>query len=273
MASTEEIWEQERRVENRWAAVYDHIFDHLQPAYRLYKMDVARRVYQVWRNKPGPVVEIGCGTGLALRCVRDTGVPESLLCGVDISESMVHNAGMSLPESRFIAAPFETITLDEQVQVAYFSSALHHLPDKKLVGAKLREIVRPGGYVLVGEPNEDWLFQNVWLNRLARVLNPLWLWLWMWNRESFRQSKRTMHEIGESAFHEHLRADDVLKMMREGFRLVEYSTDFGVTRLFESVIVRAGQSLSLVRWMDAWMRSLAPQRGGKLIMMFQREGA
>jgi len=217
------------------------------------------------------VVEIGCGTGLVLRRVRDAGVPEGMLCGVDISELMIRNAAVALPESRLMAAPFETISLNEPVQVAYFCGALHHLPDKLLVAAKLREIVRPGGYALICEPNQEWLFQNVWLNRLARATNPFWLWLWMVNREAFRQGKRATRELGESPFHEHLRASHVLEMMSKGFRPIAHSTDFALTRLFESVITRPGLPLSLVGRLDRWAKLLAPNRGGRISMLFQRE--
>jgi len=110
------------------------------------------------------VLDVGCGNGVFLpilspKCRR--------LVGVDISSDMLNDASdtiaklkcnnISLVHSSVEDMPFETCEFDLIVIV----DVLHHLPEPKVALSEIKRVLKPGGRVLVFEPNK---------------LNPL-LWL------------------------------------------------------------------------------------------------
>lgn len=97
----------------------------------------------------GPVLEVGCGTGLATRELVRLGLDMS---GVDLSPGMLAVARKSLPQVDFtVASMLDLPQTSDSVDgvVAYYSTI--HVPDDLLPTAlsELVRVLRPGGHLLV----------------------------------------------------------------------------------------------------------------------------
>jgi SAM-dependent methyltransferase len=98
----------------------------------------------------GPVLEVGCGTGLATAELVGLGLDVS---GVDLSPGMLTVARAALPQLTFtvgsmLALPYATDSFDGVV--AFYSTI--HVPDAQLptAFAELARVLRPGGHLLLG---------------------------------------------------------------------------------------------------------------------------
>jgi SAM-dependent methyltransferase len=103
----------------------------------------------------GPVLDVGCGYGtLTTAITRDDG----LACvGVDLDEASLAVARARCPECRFEHAGAATLPFgDASFTTIVLRDALHHLvnePDWPATGRELRRVMRPGGRVVVLDPN------------------------------------------------------------------------------------------------------------------------
>ncbi|MEZ5354317.1 MAG: class I SAM-dependent methyltransferase [Bryobacteraceae bacterium] len=269
------IWHDEAQVEDAWAEHYDKIYEEWQPCYRLYKEKVASIVHACWQERPGRVLEVGCGTGAVLSQLA-TLIPAGQLAGVDISHRMIEIAARKLPEASFAAKQVEEYKSPEPFEVVYFCGSLHHMPDQRLVADSIHALTAPGARVVVCEPNQDWLYQNVWLNRLRRIVSPSWIWLRLSNAGEIAKIQRTMRPLDEPAFHEHIDAAAVVDTFGRQFDLRSSSSDFHLTRLFEGVLTGGSgwaQRIGALREADARLARQHPLRGGAIEMVFERRSS
>jgi 2-polyprenyl-3-methyl-5-hydroxy-6-metoxy-1,4-benzoquinol methylase len=99
-------------------------------------------------------VELGCGSGWMTRFVARHGLDAH---GYDISPRMIEIANEQAKEERvdaqFEVADFEALDLRATFDAALTYDALHHSERPELVFASARRALRPGGVLLVAEPN------------------------------------------------------------------------------------------------------------------------
>jgi 2-polyprenyl-3-methyl-5-hydroxy-6-metoxy-1,4-benzoquinol methylase len=104
--------------------------------------------------------ELGCGTGWLSRMFARQGVRA---VGYDISPGMVdiarEEAAREGVDVRYEVADMETLEPDETFDTCVLYDALHHSQRPDLVLATARKTVRPGGRLLMHEPN--------WMHRFA----------------------------------------------------------------------------------------------------------
>jgi SAM-dependent methyltransferase len=98
---------------------------------------------------PGPVVDVGCGTGRLTAHLRDLGID---VFGVDLAPRMVAVARQAYPGLRFeVGSMLALEPADESVAgvLAYYSTI--HVPDDRLadVFAEFARVLAPGGHVLL----------------------------------------------------------------------------------------------------------------------------
>lgn len=119
----------------------------------------------------GRVVDVGCGTGNALRYAVTRGLRIGEYVGLDLSPEMLRvarsKAGTADPPTVWLAAdaghlPFRDASFD----TAITASALHYWDDAAAALAEIRRVLRPGGRLLL----VDWLRDPLPM----RVLN-LWM--------------------------------------------------------------------------------------------------
>jgi phosphatidylethanolamine/phosphatidyl-N-methylethanolamine N-methyltransferase len=117
------------------------------------------------------VMEVGCGTGRNLPFLRDAVGADGEIIGVDASPGMLAEAHKTIERHRWqnvrlIHEDAAKLSLDEPVDVAYFSLSYSVMPDRDAVLDRVWEALRPGGRLVImdaGIPN----------SALGRVLAPL----------------------------------------------------------------------------------------------------
>lgn len=99
---------------------------------------------------PGPVVDVGCGTGRLTAYLHDRGLDAS---GVDLSPGMLREARAAHPHLRFAVGDVLALDLRDAscAGAASWYSLLHLPPDQlpRAVG-ELGRVLRPGGLLLLG---------------------------------------------------------------------------------------------------------------------------
>jgi SAM-dependent methyltransferase len=131
-----------------WVDVLDRVRE--EPAYRAYKARVAQLLRPV---AGGRYLEVGCGTGdEALGLAARFGVE---VVGVDVSETMVEEArarGLADAVVADAAAlPFERGDFDG----AWADRTFQHLAGPEAALVELVRVVRPGGRIVVVDPDYD----------------------------------------------------------------------------------------------------------------------
>jgi ubiquinone/menaquinone biosynthesis C-methylase UbiE len=98
----------------------------------------------------GPVLDVGCGTGLATAHLHGLGVD---ITGVDLSPGMLDVARRSCPDVEFEVASMLALPHADAAfagVVAWYSTI--HVPDNLLPTAlsELARVLRPGGHLMLG---------------------------------------------------------------------------------------------------------------------------
>ena len=109
-------------------------------------------------RKPLRVLDAGCGDGINL--VGLTRIFEELdqpieLTGFDYNELRIERArGLGLACRLEVGSLDHTGLADAGFDLVLINHVLEHIPEKGAVLAELRRIMRPGGLLIVGVPNE-----------------------------------------------------------------------------------------------------------------------
>jgi 2-polyprenyl-3-methyl-5-hydroxy-6-metoxy-1,4-benzoquinol methylase len=120
-------------------------------------------VLQLLDLRPGVTLcELGCGSGWMTRFAARHGV---LAEGFDISPEMIEIAREmaeqdGLENATFDVADMEELDLGRRFDTALVYDALHHSPRADLVFATAHRALKPGGRLLLAEPNWKHRFQG-----------------------------------------------------------------------------------------------------------------
>lgn len=103
------------------------------------------------------LLEIGCGEGANLFHIGQR-CPQAVLVGVDFSRTKVAAARRHLARAglRCALAPGDAADLpfaDQRFDAVLIRDLLHHLPDRGAALQEARRVLRPGGRLLLIEPN------------------------------------------------------------------------------------------------------------------------
>lgn len=126
------------------------------PLAQTYKTDVLRLLALT----PGcRLLEIGCGTGENTRALARQVGADGRVVGVDLSETMVETArhrslGSTLPTEFHVADAESLEWADQSFDAACADRVLQHVDDPGQAIREMARVVRPGGRIVVSEP--DW---------------------------------------------------------------------------------------------------------------------
>ena len=147
---------------------------------------VLRYVGEARLEKPFRSLDVGCGMGwLAERLARFGGV-----WGLDISEEAVRQAQRRVLSGTFVAADF----LEEQLgwepfDLVVCSEVIEHFPDQSGAVARLAELTKPGGRLILTTPNKNVALPEEFQPEL---LQPVENWL---TRQELNQLLSTHYEV------------------------------------------------------------------------------
>jgi ubiquinone/menaquinone biosynthesis C-methylase UbiE len=129
------------------------------------------------QTPPGITVDLGCGTGRVTRALAGGG---RAVIAVDRSTTMLEVARRQVPPSDVVLLRGDVRQLplrDRSVSSVVCSGVLHHVPAWREAVQEAARVLRPGGRLIVREPNADYpaaLFEPFEraLGRLVRWLPP-----------------------------------------------------------------------------------------------------
>jgi ubiquinone/menaquinone biosynthesis C-methylase UbiE len=141
----------------RQAAVFDAIGERYDDAFPHKSAQIIASQWIIDRLAPGArVLDLGCGTGVPTAGMFiESGLD---VVGIDISAQMLHLARRNVPSGRFVA--MDALALDSSLGdfdavVAFFSLLMLRRADIPVVLRRVRGILRPGGYFVVGMVEGD----------------------------------------------------------------------------------------------------------------------
>jgi len=122
---------------------------------------IARRTLSFLALRAGTrVLEVGCGTGVFLPVLARAVAPTGQVVGIDHSGTFLEDARRRLVDVEWASLvtvqqadayhlPFATASFD----AAHAEHVLEHLDDPDAVLEEVRRVVKPGGWIVVGEPH------------------------------------------------------------------------------------------------------------------------
>ncbi len=136
--------------------------------------------FEYLRLRPGlRVLEVGCGPGDFDRAMAPLVLPAGRITAVDYSETMIHEEterlrGTDLPidfrQADVHALPFEAGTFDRALATQVFQ----HLPGPEKGLEEMVRVVRPGGWVVITEPDWDTRVISLSDRNVARAVARKW---------------------------------------------------------------------------------------------------
>lgn len=141
------------------ASVYDAF---LEPFLRPSRLALKRLVQELGAQQ---VLDLGCGTGMQLSRLQDTGVQA---WGVDLSTGMLAQARRQAPQRCLRADATQTPFFDASFDLVYCQYALHEKSRHVIAGvlSEAKRLLKPGGHLVITDyaPSPD---KRPWTSTLA----------------------------------------------------------------------------------------------------------
>ena len=118
------------------------------------------------------ILEVGCGKNALLPYVA-TLSPHATLTGIDVSQKAIDTARRisRTPVKWQVASVEHTPFEDDQFDIVLACRTLHHWKDKAQGLAEISRILKPQGFLLLGDPFTEGLLAHSWLNWIAEKLD------------------------------------------------------------------------------------------------------
>ena len=116
-------------------------------------IEVLKSFFQIGLNPATQsirICDLGCGRGWTAYHLSQFGD----VTGIDLSEAGVRHARTKWPHIRFEQGDITQYRTDEKFDVVVSSEVIEHVPDKEAVFETLRQILKPGGFIIITTPNQ-----------------------------------------------------------------------------------------------------------------------
>lgn len=146
------------QVEKKWYQQYKKEQPYLQSRFEKRLKEIEKR------QKPGKLLDVGCGPGFFLKVAQKHGWD---VFGLDILEEAIIDARRILPPSHLYCGPLEKTSFkDRFFDTIVFFETLEHMVDLKATLVRARIILKDDGFVIITVPNQQGL--------VSRLLNRYW---------------------------------------------------------------------------------------------------
>ncbi len=158
----------------RWTAIDQEDVLERGLSKQLHRVRVAHLLKEIGREiaQAGPflrILDVGCGDGVITKRLRQQFAHASLT-GIDADEVRLARARTQCPGAAFESGDVTALPYpDEAFDVVLCHHVVEHVEDDQAVLRECRRVLRPGGLLLLGIPQEDGAIGR-WLRRLHRRL-------------------------------------------------------------------------------------------------------
>ena len=106
------------------------------------------------------LLDVGCGTGYVLAGIRRR-CPSLVLTGCDVRLTTLLEARRQMPDIQFFAADVFAVPYESEFDVVVALDVLEHIDDDRAALRALRNVVKPGGGLILTVPQHPWLWSDV----------------------------------------------------------------------------------------------------------------
>jgi malonyl-CoA O-methyltransferase len=152
---------------DRFAGSYD-ANSELQASVAETLLDGARHL-----DSRSSILDIGCGTGhVALRAARLW--PQAHITALDAAPGMLGVVHKKAPNLRILHSDAANIRLDEKFDLVFSSMMLHWLDEPTQMASRWRDLLAPGGRLLVAAPVQGSLEEWRRVCAQSGITDPTW---------------------------------------------------------------------------------------------------
>lgn len=156
---------------DRWAGSLDNESRRNQ-----FLRDGQRKVVSLLNLKENSTfLDIGCGTGWAVRLAAESINYQGAFYGVDMSSKMIEKARENYKGNEnfhFVKADSSSIPLDSDFFDAIICThSFHHYLDAQKVMIEIHRLLKPGGRVYILDPTTDTLFGKM-VDKIVKMFEP-----------------------------------------------------------------------------------------------------
>ena len=154
--------------EERQAPVVEGPYRHHLRKRREYVGSVLKR-YVDQHGKPGSGLDLGCGDGTNLPWLSQ--YVQTLFASDYNLIRLQRAAELPFPSVLFMADATDYPAVSNSLDVIFFNHVLEHIPNDMAALSEVYRILKPGGIVILGVPNEGALFWRLayWLQPKSRL--------------------------------------------------------------------------------------------------------
>ncbi len=106
------------------------------------------------------LLDVGCGTGFVLEGIRRR-YPALDLAGSDVRLTTLVEARRQMPGISFFAADAFALPYESEFDVVVALDVLEHIDDDRAALRALKNVIKPGGGVILTVPQHPWLWSEV----------------------------------------------------------------------------------------------------------------
>ena len=147
-----------------------YISTHTGQLYGDLGLGAIRRQFPIWqkyfgkflpKEKSAKIGDFGCGNGIILKTIKSIN-PEARLIGLDVSETALSEARITLPEAEFykITDGGQLPLKDKIADFVFSSEVLEHIYDVENAFSEIARILKLGGRLLLTTPYHG-LLKNI----------------------------------------------------------------------------------------------------------------